>query len=427
MRNLRIANHSGFLWLLLINLVLRFGFLAWMHPPQSEDFAWYFYHAVDLAKGLGYRRATGGYTAYWPIGYPFFLSLIYRVFPQTVWVGLVTNALLSVGIVALTYLLTFRIFARKGVALAAAAFYTALPSQIEWNAVLGSEELFTILLMIFLAIFTIPPGAMRRPWVTYGSAGVVLGMACDVRPIPLLFPFMAWGIAVIWRRAQWRFYSRVLVYVLAGMAFAILPVSLRNWIAMHHFILISTNGGVNLWQGIYANRGFYWLWNPAQNPLLAAHGNEIRENAIGMNAFFHYLFHHPLNFFENGLYKIRNLYASDQNAVHYTLLAHLPHVPLSVIENWRRFDTYAYYGFMIFVLIGFFVRRNLSATAKFAIQIVLLYLFYDTVIFLAFPAWSRFRYPMMPMFALFAGSGWMGIGELFRRIKHRKNTELKGG
>ncbi|GMA58507.1 hypothetical protein GCM10025858_30100 [Alicyclobacillus sacchari] len=177
---------TAVLIVLAANIVLRFIWIALMHPAQEADFQWYYDHAVELASNQGYNW-FGQPTAYWPIGWPLFLSLIFRTTGPSVAVGLIVNALLSTLIVWLIYLLTRRLFQSHAYALAAAICYSLLPSQVVWNSVLGSEELFTTLLLISLYLY-LRADRTRALSLGVAIAGIALGFAVDVRPIPLAFP-----------------------------------------------------------------------------------------------------------------------------------------------------------------------------------------------------------------------------------------------
>lgn len=312
--------------LVAVNLVLRFGWISFMHPEQQADFAWYYARAVELAHNQGYNW-MGHPTAYWPIGWPLFLSLIYRVTGPSVMVGLAVNALLSTGIVCLVYLLSRRLFGDWRSATCAAAAYTLLPSQIVWNSVLGSEELFTLLLVSFFLLYLrAPRHRLWSPWLV--ASGLVMGLACDVRPIPLAFPaflfFYEWLIAetngmvppITMADRALRALARTFLMGISMLA-AILPVTIRNVITMHHLVLVSTNGGTNLWQGVHVNGGYWWSYNPYINPLVRVN-NEVVKNELGEHLAEQYILHHPWRTIANGFIKIWDLYKDDVNANWYT-------------------------------------------------------------------------------------------------------------
>ncbi|WP_249226546.1 ArnT family glycosyltransferase [Alicyclobacillus mengziensis] len=396
--------YQGIAWIVLVNLAVRFGWLLYMHPPQVDDFAWYFSHATQMYKGQGYVW-YGHPTAYWPIGYPFFLSLLFHLTGPSVTAGLCVNILLSTGIVLLVYGLTVRIFDNDTFGFAAAAGYTLLPSQIEWNSVLGSEELFTFLLALSLWIYIQDPVKLWSKMYIWRIivSGLVMGLAADVRPIVLLLPF---ALILFERFALGRSVRDALgaaaifgVALCAGVA----PVTIRNVVALHHFVVVSTNGGVNLWQGTHSNGWYFWSWNPKVNPLLPYLKNDVLENQVAMHAALMFYKAHPLLTLWNGFEKWFFLYSTDWNVVSVTFAEQTPHVSQSVIHFNMWFNNIVYYVWMMISVTGL-VQTFRRVRKPFAFLLVT-YIAYNTAIFFFFPAWDRFRYPMMPLYAVFFGVG----------------------
>ncbi|MDQ0189154.1 DUF2029 domain-containing protein [Alicyclobacillus cycloheptanicus] len=399
------STRAAVFWLLLVNVVLRGAWLCWMHPPQLYDFAWYYQRAVSLLQGKGYVW-NGHPTAYWPIGYPYFLSLVFHLTGPHVMAGLIANAVLSIGIVLLVYAiarvtLAATAWPARAAAFAAALGYSLLPSHIEWNAVLGSEELATFLLVLALWVYLVRPKA----WWPVLAAGLCLGLSCDVRPIPLFFPvcivcYERWSVRRSWGAALARAGGFAVMMLLA-----VSPVTVRNLLVLHHFILVSTNGGVNLWQGTHADGYYFWSSNPHVNPLLAAHGNEIQQNAIATHAAVQFILHHPLRTLIHGFAKIYFLYWVDWNDIGVTFGA-MPNLSavMGHIAGW--FNTVVYWAFMAISLTGLWawLRRM---RARLALPVW--YIAYYTAVFLFFPAWDRFRFPLMPLFAILLGMGWVWL------------------
>lgn len=295
--------------------------------------------------------------------------------------------------------------------LAAALGYTLLPSQIQWNAVLGSEESFTFFLLLSFLIYLLAD-QQKWFWLT-ALAGILLGLACDIRPIPLLFPIVV--LVYEWwprRRPFLKALGRAATYAVF-MMIAVLPVTIRNKIAMHHWILISTNGGVNLWQGMHTNSTYYWIWYP--NPLLKyGNSNEIMENKIGDRLFFHHLLTDPLNVLHMGVIKVFSLYKDDINANWYTF--HAAH-QYGAAHLWNYLDTGLYGIFMLLALVGL-VRVFRGFVVRWqTLGLILGFILYYSAVFLVFPAWDRFRYPLMPLFAV-------GLGIAFAARETRSSSDL---
>lgn len=392
------------LWLVIINVILRTVWLSLMHPAQLYDFNWYFTHAVQIYQGQGFKIGPN-FTAYWPIGYPYFLSLLFHLTGPTVLPGLVANASLSLGIVLMVYCIAKKVSGQTKVAFVAGVAYSLLPSQIEWNSVLGSEELYTFLLLLSLFIYLQATGQRWIRWTLL--SGLILGLACTVRPIPLLFP-AAVLVYEVWvmRRGWGRAFAQAVLFGVACLV-GICPVTIRNAIALHHLVLVSTNGGVNLWQGTKANGSYFWSWNKYVNPLLAAGSNEILENSIGVHAFLHYVTQHPFVALLNGFKKVFFLYWVDWNVVGVTFQAISPPISRAGVLVAMWLDTAVYWLWMAVAALGLVrvFRRGDGLWRRMALP--LLYILYNSGLFLVFPAWDRFRYPLMPLFALFFAWGWV--------------------
>ena len=408
------------LWLIVINVILRGLWVAVVQPKQIADFEWYFTHATQMAQGQGYVWG-GHYTAYWPIGWPFILSILFRLTGPHVLAGLIANVSFSIGIVLLVYWTTLSFFRSRRIAVFAAFGYSLLPSQIEWNAILGSEESFTFFLFLGLYLYARSTLASRdRTIVLLLAAGLGVGIATDIRPVPLLFPVVVLIYELVLQRRNWLYGVARSAAFTAVMALGVLPVTLRNYFTMHHFVIVSTNGGVNLWQGTNIDGGYYWSWLPWQNPLLVAQGNEILQNQIGQRVAIQYILSHPMSTLWHGALKISDLYKSDVNGVWYTI--HIVNPAWNVLVVADLVTSIAYWVFMALTLIGIvrFVGRPFRTWWPLALPI--LFVVYYTSLFIFFPAWDRFRYPLMPLFAIFLGSGLAtvldGTRRGIRRIRH---------
>ena len=75
---------------------LRASLILLVPLEISSDAAWYLSRASSIAAGEGYTE--GGYpTAYWPVGYPGFLGVLFYLFGQSALVGQAANLLMAAG------------------------------------------------------------------------------------------------------------------------------------------------------------------------------------------------------------------------------------------------------------------------------------------------------------------------------------------
>ena len=145
--------------------------------------------------------------------------------------------------------------------------------------------------MLSLWVFVLH--VMCKRLLLVAVSGQVLGIACIVRPIAMLFPiavlvYERWGARESWRQT-------VLVTAVFTVSLSRYPTRHRAQLTMYHFILVSTNGGVDLWQGTKADGVYFWSWDTRVNPLLPYQHDDFLENKVGMHVALSYIMHHPIS------------------------------------------------------------------------------------------------------------------------------------
>ncbi len=392
----------------VLNVALRGVFVALTHGPQRSDFAFYLRSARLLAEGRGYQL-QGHPTAFWPVGWPLFLSAVFRVFGSTVTVGLTAQVLLMSAVAVMILLTGARAFGLRAGTVAALA-WTLLPSTWTWTAVVGTEPLFTLLCVSAL-YFALRLEGWRRAVVV----GVVVGAACWVRPTVIFFP-LALGVAdaAISRRLV-----RPLAMTAAttmAMLLTIAPLTIWNDVRFHELIPVSTNGGQELWQGTRTDGGYYWPKTTARNPLLTDTGEA--QDAAGRHLFFEYVTHQPARFVTHIPIKWVNLYRSDASGWGWLRGSH------GGLASWvrlpRAISTWLYRALMALAVFGAVRgwRRARAPTVVLGAFVV-----YYTAVFSVFPVSDRFRFPMMPVFAMFAGVALVAVFDTYattRKISSRQ-------
>lgn len=202
--------------------------------------------ARNLANGSGYLFSPGAFSAHWPIGTAFVYSLLYRMFGVKYVPIVVLNLVISLATIWMTMRLAQRWFSRD-VAICSGFILALWPNQIEFGTVLASELLFSFFLMSWLAVEEF----LRANFVIRGlMLGSIGAAVCYVRPTGLLVPAIVCGVELI--RGSRPMVPRVIaktVVVYIVMLALIAPWSVRNYRVFGRFVLISTNGGENLWQG----------------------------------------------------------------------------------------------------------------------------------------------------------------------------------
>jgi Dolichyl-phosphate-mannose-protein mannosyltransferase len=293
---------------LLIALTLRVIW-AFMVPvvPLSDSYA-YDVFARNLASGVGYAWGPGQLTAHWPVGTSFIYSLLYRGFGFTYIPIVMFNICISLATIWLTMTLAARWFGQQ-VAFSAGLLLAFWPAQIEFISVLGSELIFNALLVTWLVIWD----SMRsKPWVTGVILGVVAAATCYVRPTGLLIPVVLLILDVARDR---RFADPTLKAALTILIACLLiaPWSIRNTRLLGSFVQISTNGGVNFWEGNNPTTNGGTQEEPAETRNM----NEAeRDRYLGKVATA-YIREHPGRFVVRTLSKAVRLYSHESIGVYW--------------------------------------------------------------------------------------------------------------
>jgi 4-amino-4-deoxy-L-arabinose transferase-like glycosyltransferase len=385
--------------LILVNLAVRGAWVAGVHPAPQSDFGFYFSAAARLAAGGGYT-IHGQPTAYWPMGWPAVLSIFFRILGPHLWVGLLVQVLACTGIAVMAFLIARYVTGSATVGLLAGLAWTLLPDQLAWTAILGSEPVFTLLVLGGLYAFLRLDG-WRRPVI----AGALLGAACWVRPTVILFPVALVIVLALYQRRLLAPLAQGALLAAAMLA-VISPLTIRNAAVLGSPVLVSTNGGVNLWQGVHTDDRYWWSSDPALNPL-APIGDEVARDRLGQRLFIEHLIDHPASVAYHGLRKIATLYSPPADVWWWLTAGH----PGSVAALGAVTGV-AYWLFVSLAVIGLVLGWR-----RFRWPTLLLgsFLVYYTAVFAFFPTGDRFRYPLMPVLAVFAGLAIFEVAGAVRR------------
>lgn len=246
--------------IILLAIVVRFAFVGAVdsgrlrveHNPDAED---YLSFAYNLATGVGFAHALHEdqpysqpveYSAWRAPLYPMFLSIFFHVsrnqwFLQSVQVAL---AALSLYFLLRLGLILFG----ETASLVTGLVFALYPPLIAYGMELCSEGLFFLILVLVLFGFYQSKEELSPPRIFV--LGVLTGLAALCRPNGLMLA-PALVVALWLKSSNWKKVAyRVLVLGFA-VAITVLPWTYRNYRLFHKFVLISTNGGANLWFGAY--------------------------------------------------------------------------------------------------------------------------------------------------------------------------------
>ncbi len=248
------------LLVLLLGLVLRGAYLGELvHTPDFAvplaDAAFHDYWARALATGNwappeGNADPRIPATPYLrPPGYPYFLALVYLLAGPGNYVA-VRIVQMSLGLVSavLAYRLGRKLLGR-GAGLLAALFLCTHWAFLYYEGELQEPCLLVLLGLLMVLAFQ-AWAARPAPWRAV-LAGLLLGVFALVRANILLFalPAAVWMVWVLRGQGDRRRAISSSVSLLVGVALPIAPVTVRNYAVARDFVLISSNGAINLYIG----------------------------------------------------------------------------------------------------------------------------------------------------------------------------------
>ena len=236
----------------LLALALRVVCIA-----EMRDDLLFEHPRIDQADYVEWGRliASGRYAENVPFsrppGTPYALAAIFRIAGHGLLVPRLVQALLSALVCVVVYALGRAWFSRR-VAIAA-----ALVTAIHAVHIHAATELLPttwLALLDALSLWTLVQAERRGGLGWFVASGLVLGLSALFLPTILLFVPVALA-GLVWpgaRRAAGAPARRRLVpaaLLLAGLAAAVLPVTVRNTVRGGDFVLVASNDGINLWIG----------------------------------------------------------------------------------------------------------------------------------------------------------------------------------
>ncbi len=410
--------------LLLVGAALR-GLYLWdnlTHSPFSQllvlDSAHYDLWAVDIAEGDWWGE---GVFVQAPL-YPYLLGMLYALVGRRLWLVYGLQHLLGLVNVWLVWRLGRRWFDDR-VAVVGATLFALYPFAV----FLEGKVLVTTLYVTWslLALHLAGRLAEHGRWRRAALLGLVLGLASVTRANGLVLTVMVagWLVWALRRRGLAVGFSRAALVVTLAAA-VVAPVALRNWVVAGCFVPISAGGGVAFARAnVLGGRGGFEV--VPELPGSVVHSidevSELPEAELGRkptaretSAFWA----------RRTLTKLRNdpggwLRLEGWKALR--VLDNYEHGTENALseERWLTPTLWAF-----FVPAGVILALGFVGLAAGVGQVgerALLYLHVVVIVLgmLVFAVVGRYRFPMMPVLALFAGQALTWLWASLRRRRWR--------
>jgi hypothetical protein len=380
---------------ILISAILLRILWALLVPvePLSDSYL-YDAFAKNISSGYGYAFPNDGLTAYWPVGTSAAYALIYKIFGFSYIPIVIFNIILGVGIVWLSYSIAHR-YINKTVATFTALLVACWPILIQFTTILASELIFNFLILAAIYVW----GSQNIPAILRAVIwGALICAATYVRPtalpIILLLPCLDW----LTRR---RFSNAVISLIVASLTATILftPWVIRNQQVFGEFVLVSANGGVNLWMGNNPNSTGGYTPLPEKDATNKDFANEAARDRYFKQEAIHFILHNPLSYLKLAIKRTLITYKAETIGVVWNGALDKLSKPILIV---LKLFSSLYWWLML--AIGFLGLYWIIRDKKLSILHVL------TVIpafFFIFPILTvgqdRYHLPINPFLAMYAG------------------------
>ncbi|MCP4705929.1 MAG: tetratricopeptide repeat protein [candidate division Zixibacteria bacterium] len=424
-------------WPLVIFLAAFFLRLIYLIQSQSNpsfefpmvDELWHLNWAKEIFSGNFW-----GDEAYFrgPL-YPYFLTVIYKIAGDSIFWTRFLQIIIGSCSAILVYAIGHKMFSRV-VGIIAGFAYAAYGTIIFYETMFLIPVLYIFLLLAsFYYLILIKNQTDIRAWV---QAGICLGLAAIARPnILLLAPLiMLWIYFGFRKLAGGKKYIIPLVYLL-GILVPVLSVTARNYVVTGETILISSQGGVNLYIGNNPDtEGLTMLmpevrldesisWSQFAVATREAAENETgtklsasEESSFWTTKAINYVISNPGKFISITFKKLIYFLVGFENSDNADIYFSRNYSSLFSILLWQ---TPLYFPFgLIFPLAIIGVMAQWKRRSELALLFIMIVGYIPTVIL--FLVTARHRLPVIPFMLLFSSAGAYALFLLYKSKKWKK-------
>ena len=390
--------------------------------PDIADSKWYYETAINLASGKGLMY-NGKLTAYWPMGYSAFLGALFWMFGPSIFIAKLANVILYMGVLLFSYLLSKKLFSSEFISRTSLFILALYPNHISYSAEIMSETLFLFLFMMG-AYFLFKS---ERIGLNLFISGLVFGFATLVKSQVIFLPglLLIFWVAINSKNTIKTMLPRIiplLAMLYFSLSLFVLPLTLRNYLVFDKFVLVSNNGGINLFLGNspLATRAVYGM------PILPNDIQSTYEHDVQVDEYqadkkmskqiVDYIREHPVETLINLPKKAWYMWYMDVDGGRLN-----ERNSVTATDSLRRFFfifklvSQAYYLCIIslfFVAMYFLLQ---SRHNRDALSLGLLIIVYFTCISLVFHGQTRFHFPVMPWIVIYASFA-------VEKLLHQTNT-----
>lgn len=212
--------------------------ILWICTVNTQPFSdFQYYH--ELAKQIALGGIWGN--TYTSIGYSIFLAAFYKIFGANILVGKIVNLILSLlSIILFKKILEFTSMEEKSKFIVFILF-AFFPSTIFYNTILGSEVLFTFLMLLVTYLFFKENFKFKYIYI-----GILVGINTMVKPFFIVYFFAIFLYKIIFKENILKTIKESFSILLIALL-VLSPWAYRNTKYNGEFTFVSNNGGIVLY------------------------------------------------------------------------------------------------------------------------------------------------------------------------------------
>ncbi len=415
-----ISDNKTVLLISCLALLVRIGYLIelsyqpdFLLPMVDEKFHWLW--AADILN-----NSFWGESSYFraPL-YGYFLAFLYWVSSGSIFMAKLLQLFLTFGTSFFLIKTTQHLFG-KPTSYITGFIYAFYGTLIFYESMFLIPAIFLFLLSYGLyRVLFLSESTTIKDWLI---TGIVFGLAAIARPnILLVMPFlMLWMLLSLQTSKELIQRIKLPLALCLGLVLVIAPVTIRNVVVTGEFILISSQGGINLYLG--NNRDTDGLTMLMPDVVLdesvswsefetVTHKSAERQafkkltnaeaSAFWSKKAVAYILENPTTFLSNvwkkSVYLVSGIENSDNGDIYY----HRTKSKLFSLLVWNKFIYFPFGLLLPFALVGFYVSRN---KFKKVLPLYIYLLLYIPSIIL-FLVTARHRLPLVIVLIIFAAAG----------------------
>lgn len=373
-----------FLCLLIAVIFLKILLLVFVQTIPFSDAELYLNLAKRLYETGSYLNNSGDYSVYFPVGYPFILSIFLRVYSDAVLVGKIFNIIIFSGTLIILYSL-FKSKLNKNQLVIFLLTFAFLPNNFFSSNVLMTDYLF--LFMVWLILFIVLREKIR--FFHLIIIGILIGLTAYIRPLALAFPllFLLYFIKLDKKSAILKF-GIIAIF----MFLTILPWTLRNYNLFDSIILVSANTGTNFLIGNHPNANGGYNFDTASFPSAKT---EVAEDKMAFRKGLDDIWNNPVKSILRIPVKIFRAYYRFDSSFIWTFKKTDNQIPDIILSIFFYFSNVLFFLILFFNL--FYVLKNgIKINLKFNYLLALFY-GYTLLLIIVFFGSDRFIIPVIPI------------------------------